>query len=184
MERHSGRVLPKGSRQVLGGNPRPCFAVRATRGSRPRIESRMRGNSHVRFGAGDEETCPGDGARRFIPTLPADPAELSLSNLVVPRPLLPNACERKRAFDLQIGSGRSSSAGDLGHSWSDGRFAPMIAVQPSDPVSPRRSFIGAAANGWVGVESGRRGRVGRMTALRPYRQFRPSVLRLRSGPHP
>ena len=39
----------------------------------------MRGNSHVRFGAGDEETCLGDEARRFIPTLPADPAELSLS---------------------------------------------------------------------------------------------------------
>ncbi len=45
----------------------------------PRMESRMQGNLHVRFGAGDEETCPGDGARRFIPTLPADPAELSLS---------------------------------------------------------------------------------------------------------
>ena len=43
------------------------------------MESRMQGNLHVRFGAGDEETCPGDGARRFIPTLPADPAELSLS---------------------------------------------------------------------------------------------------------
>jgi len=38
----------------------------------------MRGNSHVRFGAGDEETCPGDGARRFIPTLPATAAWLSL----------------------------------------------------------------------------------------------------------
>ena len=39
----------------------------------------MRGNSHVRFGAGDEETCPGDGARRFIPTLPENPSALSLS---------------------------------------------------------------------------------------------------------
>ena len=29
----------------------------------------MRGNSHVRFGAGDEETCLGNGVRRFIPTL-------------------------------------------------------------------------------------------------------------------
>jgi hypothetical protein len=38
----------------------------------------MRGNSHVRFGAGDEETYLGDGARRFIPTLPADLAQLSL----------------------------------------------------------------------------------------------------------
>ena len=70
--------LPKGSRQVLGGNPRPRFTVRATRGSQPRMESRMWGNSHVRFGAGDEETCPGNGARRFIPTLPVDPALLSL----------------------------------------------------------------------------------------------------------
>ena len=34
------------------------------------MESRMRGNSHVRFGAGDEETCLGNGVRRFIPTLP------------------------------------------------------------------------------------------------------------------
>ena len=39
----------------------------------------MRGNSHVRFGAGDEETRLGNGARRFIPTLPANPAQLSLS---------------------------------------------------------------------------------------------------------
>jgi hypothetical protein len=38
----------------------------------------MRGNSHVRFGAGDEETCPGNGARRFIPTLPENSAALSL----------------------------------------------------------------------------------------------------------
>lgn len=29
----------------------------------------MRGNSHVRFGEGDEETCLGNGERRFIPTL-------------------------------------------------------------------------------------------------------------------
>ena len=44
------------------------------------MESRMRGNSHVRFGAGDEETCLGNGARRFIPTLPelAPPSPLSL----------------------------------------------------------------------------------------------------------
>ena len=39
----------------------------------PHMESRMRGNSHVRFGAGDEETCLGNEARRFIPTLPTDP---------------------------------------------------------------------------------------------------------------
>jgi len=39
----------------------------------PRMESRMQGNLHVRFGAGDEETCLGNGARRFIPTLPANP---------------------------------------------------------------------------------------------------------------
>jgi hypothetical protein len=35
----------------------------------PRMESRMLGNLHVRFGERDEETCPGNGARRFIPTL-------------------------------------------------------------------------------------------------------------------
>ena len=39
----------------------------------------MRGNSHVRFGAGDEETYLGDGARRFIPTLPNSTAHLFLS---------------------------------------------------------------------------------------------------------
>jgi hypothetical protein len=50
---------------------------------RPRMESRMRGNSHVRFGAGDEETCPGNGARRFIPTLP----DLSLLYRISVRPL-------------------------------------------------------------------------------------------------
>ena len=38
----------------------------------------MRGNSHVRFGAGDEETCLGNGVRRFIPTLPNSPRRLSL----------------------------------------------------------------------------------------------------------
>ena len=38
----------------------------------------MRGNSHVRFGAGDEETCPGNGVRRFIPTLLGSLAFLSL----------------------------------------------------------------------------------------------------------
>ncbi len=38
------------------------------------MESRMRGNSHVRFGAGDEETCLGNEARRFIPTLPQNPS--------------------------------------------------------------------------------------------------------------
>lgn len=42
------------------------------------MESRMLGNLHVRFGEGDEETCPGNGARRFIPTLPATAAALSL----------------------------------------------------------------------------------------------------------
>jgi hypothetical protein len=44
------------------------------------MESRMQENSHVRFGAGDEETCLGNGARRFIPTLPDKPARLSLSD--------------------------------------------------------------------------------------------------------
>jgi hypothetical protein len=29
----------------------------------------MPGNLHVRFGEGDEETCPGNGVKRFIPTL-------------------------------------------------------------------------------------------------------------------
>lgn len=39
--------------------------------------------------------------------------------------------ERKRAFDLQIGSGRSWFVTDLGHSWCHGRLAPMSAAQPN-----------------------------------------------------
>ena len=45
----------------------------------------MRGNSHVRFGARDEETCPGNGARRFIPTLPKFPTLLCLSPRNLPQ---------------------------------------------------------------------------------------------------
>ena len=61
---------PQGSTPRSGSRPAPSHAVRATCDFRPRMESRMRGNSHVRFGAGDEGTCLGDGVRRFIPTLP------------------------------------------------------------------------------------------------------------------
>lgn len=42
------------------------------------MKSRMRGNSHVRFGARDEEACLGNAARRFIPTLPKASSSLSL----------------------------------------------------------------------------------------------------------
>jgi hypothetical protein len=35
------------------------------------MESRMLGNSHVRFGEGDGETCLGNGVKRLIPTPPA-----------------------------------------------------------------------------------------------------------------
>jgi hypothetical protein len=42
----------------------------------------MQGNLHVRFGEGDEEAYPGDGARRFIPTLPACAAELVVAQFV------------------------------------------------------------------------------------------------------
>ena len=35
---------------------------------------------------------------------------------------------------------------------SNGRIAPIAAVQPSGTVSPKRSFVGAAANGWVELE--------------------------------
>jgi hypothetical protein len=40
------------------------------------MESRMLGNLHVRFEAGDEETYLGDEVRRFIPTLPTTAAFL------------------------------------------------------------------------------------------------------------
>ena len=35
-------------------------------------------------------------------------------------------------------------------------FAPMPASQTSGTVVPKRSFMGAAANGWVGWEADRR----------------------------
>ena len=44
----------------------------------------MRGNSHVRFGAGDEETCLGDGARRFIPNLPKPEGPSHIAGLSPP----------------------------------------------------------------------------------------------------
>ena len=63
----------------------------------------MLGNLHVRFGAGDEETCPGNGVRRFIPTLPEPPTPLSLS-----RPRHPD-CRPATAAPARMppGTGRS-----------------------------------------------------------------------------
>jgi len=61
------RALPQGSGQVLGSNPRPRIAVRGHPWLLPRMESRMRGNSHVRFGAG-EKPAPetGQGASSLL----------------------------------------------------------------------------------------------------------------------
>ena len=64
-----------------GRRPTPSHRCEGHPWPRPRMESRMRGNSHVRFGAGDEETCLGDGARRFIPTLPENLSALTLGAL-------------------------------------------------------------------------------------------------------
>ena len=52
----------------------------------PRMESRMQGNLHVRFGEGDEETCPSNGIKRFIPTLPARHAGPALGSGTLPAP--------------------------------------------------------------------------------------------------
>jgi hypothetical protein len=41
------------------------------------MESRMQGNLHVRFGAGDEETSPGNG-KALHPYSTEDPIALSL----------------------------------------------------------------------------------------------------------
>ena len=58
------------SRALLGRSQHPCKTdVRANPWLMPRMESRMQGNLHVRFGEGDEETCPSNGIKRFIPTL-------------------------------------------------------------------------------------------------------------------
>ena len=51
----------------------------------------MQGNLHVRFGEGDEETCPGNGIKRFIPTL-RGPCR--------PRPGLPLSAQRLRGSDF------------------------------------------------------------------------------------
>ena len=51
--------------------------------------------------------------------------------------------ERKRAFGLQIGGGRSWSVSDLGHSWSHGRFAPITVIQAFLGHAPKPTLLGA-----------------------------------------
>jgi len=64
-----------------GKRPSPSHHCEGHPWRKPRMESRMRGNSHVRFGAGDGETHLGNGARRFIPTLPKTGSALFLWNI-------------------------------------------------------------------------------------------------------
>src|SRR5271166_1331335 len=79
------------------------------------MESRMRGNSHVRFGAGDEETCLGDGARRFIPTLPGFPAALSLLRVCRRPGWRSKCCSRPIDAGERTGSGEGRiQIGDIG----------------------------------------------------------------------
>ena len=87
----------------------------------------MRANSHVRFGAGDEETCLGNGARRFIPTLPEIPA-------FSPSPS--GTGRRQRAVDAKVSQLRrtfSILAGSESSSWerSPGLLLGMAPVAQS-----------------------------------------------------
>lgn len=63
----------------------------------------MRGNSHVRFGAGDEETCLGDEARRFIPTLPANPVRTLTLQGALRRPPRKRGCAGDRGAGQEEG---------------------------------------------------------------------------------
>lgn len=65
------------------------------------MESRMRGNSHVRFGAGDGETCLGNEARRFIPTLPDTSPRLSLSREMNVDVSPHRVCPRRRPSEAE-----------------------------------------------------------------------------------
>ena len=64
-----------------GKRPAPSLHCEGHPWLRPRMESRMRETRTSGSERGAEETWPGNGARRFIPTLPATAAILSLSPL-------------------------------------------------------------------------------------------------------
>lgn len=67
------------------------------------MESRMQGNLHVRFGEGDGETCSGNGARRFIPTLPRETPPNATSprcwRMDAPHINRPRRCDTAMTFD-------------------------------------------------------------------------------------
>src|SRR5271156_22963 len=71
MGNRPGAVVSAWRRPLLGRYQHPCTTHVRAPWRKPRTESRMPGNLHVRFGEGGEETCPGNGVKRFIPTLRA-----------------------------------------------------------------------------------------------------------------
>ena len=71
----------------------------------------MRGNSHVRFGAGDEETCPGNGARRFIPTLPGPARSFPSWGALRPPAPLDSPAPRHGIVTARPGRARSPARG-------------------------------------------------------------------------
>jgi hypothetical protein len=71
-------------------------------------------------------------------------------------PSQPNSCAMTRAM---TGTGEEMEIERRGSALNrlrrlprtiDGRFAPMAVVQASGTVFPKRLFMGATANGWVG----------------------------------
>ena len=69
----------------------------------------MPGNLHVRFGERGEETCPGNGARRFIPTLQDGAAgcakkrkEAELKALRLPAPVPRRQAARSSNFFARV----------------------------------------------------------------------------------
>jgi hypothetical protein len=136
----------------------------------------MRGNSHVRFGAGDEETCPGNGARRFIPTLLTNRPALFLS-LSAASALTTGyeAVERNRRLRVRDGArrvktrrGRGFSAADSpvpeGDAQYDARFGVAVPAERSawshgqklDQFADRRSTIFLHTHAGAGLTLARR----------------------------
>jgi|SRR5450631_2707556 hypothetical protein len=92
MERHPGRALPQGSRQVLGGNPRPRKTVRNTRGNR-----------HA-WRAGCRETCTSGSERGMKKPAPETELTRRFACMVI---------DRAQAAYASICDVRAVLAGDL-----------------------------------------------------------------------
>jgi hypothetical protein len=116
----------------------------------------MPGNLHVRFGEGDEETCPGNGVKRFIPTLhfcgnastsagAEDGKSQAWVVLEIAYPPRRSSRSAQRGGLFQISDARNSrgvdveKAGIRGANWQgSGRKAPIPHFRPT-AIEPRGS---------------------------------------------